>query len=315
MPIQKRKKLTLVSRAQRVIDQKPARIFHHPFFNIPQKKSEILGDMPGQKEYDLERERIRSLRNEKIPPEMKPCYDAPLLTKEQEFHLFRKMNFYKYLAHKKIGKMDPKKATKKRVVLIEGYLAAANEVRSQIASSNFRLATTLVKNRRLDPNYSDSVLSTGYTNILKAVDYFDYNLGNKFSTYATWVLRQNHSREWKTETKWHERFTTGGDIVFDNYTGRDPGYDEELDHKDNKRLVAKLFSLLARKGRGDVKRQIFAIKNSIGFGVEPRTLKSISEDMGVTKERVRQLKAAGLKTMRDEAERMGLSFDFGGSEN
>ena len=47
-----------------------------------------------------------------IPVDMLPCYDSPLLSKDQEVHLFRKMNFYKYRAKSLIDTIDLNKLNK-----------------------------------------------------------------------------------------------------------------------------------------------------------------------------------------------------------
>ena len=48
---------------------------------------------------------------EGVPPYLASLYDVPLLSREQEAHLFRKMNFLKYRALKLRDTLDPLKAT------------------------------------------------------------------------------------------------------------------------------------------------------------------------------------------------------------
>src|SRR5262249_26468257 len=62
----------------------------HPCFNDPSMRAEIVGPVPGGK-----RARIVSVRvaNFRIPILKADCEEFPLLTPEQELHLFRKMNF------------------------------------------------------------------------------------------------------------------------------------------------------------------------------------------------------------------------------
>ena len=52
------------------------RVFEHPDFQNPKKSIEITKDI------DLE-----------LQPNSMLCYDSPLLSVEQEQHLFRKMNY------------------------------------------------------------------------------------------------------------------------------------------------------------------------------------------------------------------------------
>jgi DNA-directed RNA polymerase specialized sigma subunit len=64
-----------------------------------------------------------------------------------------------------------------------GKTAEAIKIRNIIAQLNCKLAKQIKK-------YDEEILSDAYLDILNAVEYFDYRLGNKFSTYATWVLKR-----------------------------------------------------------------------------------------------------------------------------
>ena len=57
------------------------------------KEAEILGPLP---ESNLPTKKPRLPSN--LPPYMASLYEVPLLTQEQEAHLFRKMNYLKYKA-------------------------------------------------------------------------------------------------------------------------------------------------------------------------------------------------------------------------
>lgn len=65
---------------------------------------------------------------------------------------------------------------------------------NQLMTSNLRLVTSIAKkylNRGLD---LDDLLQEGAMGLMKAITKFDYKLGNKFSTYATWWIRQAITR-------------------------------------------------------------------------------------------------------------------------
>ena len=64
--------------------------------------------MPDEEEFDG---KVQSMRPPKdVPPQMAYLYEWPLLTKEQEQHLFRKMNFLKHTLHKLQERIDPAQA-------------------------------------------------------------------------------------------------------------------------------------------------------------------------------------------------------------
>lgn len=65
---------------------------------------------------------------------------------------------------------------------------------NQLMTSNLRLVTSIAKkylNRGLD---LEDLLQEGSLGLMKAITKFDYELGNKFSTYATWWIRQAITR-------------------------------------------------------------------------------------------------------------------------
>ena len=303
---------TLEVRTRQILE-KPFRFFHCPDFDDPKKKEEILGDMPNLEQFEKERKKVYALRNtEKVSAEMRPCYEEALLTREQEFHLFRKMNYFKYKAKKIMERLNPNRPNRRLVEAAEKLLAEAEALRNSIANSNFRLVTQLLRKQPSyfrDQGVIDTILSDAYLDVLKSVDYFNYNLGNKFSTYCTWVLRKNYSRENTSRSKYNERYSTGMEETLAEIHGdSEESCYSEVNYQKNKDLVQKLFTLL--EGDGDLSRQAFALQEWFGLNEKPkRTLDSISHDMSITKERVRQLKESGLRIIKQKVKELGITFD------
>lgn len=72
---------------------------------------------------------------------------------------------------------------------------------SQLVTSNLRLVTSIAKrflNHGID---FDDLIQEGTMGLLKAIDKFDYKLGHKFSTYATWWIRQAITRAISDQAK------------------------------------------------------------------------------------------------------------------
>ena len=58
-------------------------------------------------------------------------------------------------------------------------------------------------------------------------------------------------------------------------------------------------------------QKIITARFGLGRGKEPLTLKQVGEELGVTKERIRQLEARALSKLRDAADEANIDVEWG----
>jgi RNA polymerase primary sigma factor/RNA polymerase sigma factor len=285
-------------RARRIA-QLPLDFIPNPSYNKPSLEAEILGPMP-----QPETAGRKSRGPTGLPPYLASLYEVPLLTREQEYHLFRQFNYLKSKAGRLREKLDPVHPRTSEMDQIEQLYERAVEVKNQIVQANLRLVVSIAKRHVNATDDFFSLVSDGNMSLIRAVEKFDFARGNKFSTYASWAIMKNFARTIPEEFKHRDRYRTTSDEMF----GATP--DERGDHVEQEHAQMlreqQVEKILA--GLDERERKIIISRFGLDHRREPLTLKEVGEEMGVTKERVRQIEARGLSKMRQLAEQQHLEI-------
>ena len=94
---------------------------------------------------------------------------------------------------KEIGRVSLLNADQE-IALAKRIEAGDEEAKQELAEANLRLVVSIAK-RYVGRGMSFlDLIQEGNMGLMKAVDKFDYRLGFKFSTYATWWIRQAITR-------------------------------------------------------------------------------------------------------------------------
>jgi RNA polymerase primary sigma factor len=288
-------------RAKRLLEVK-LEFMHDPSFDDPAAVAAILGVFPAADPSGARRGRAP----EDLPPYLVSLYDVPLLSREQERHLFFKMNYLKYQAHKLRETLDPLRCKTSVLDTIERLQGEALAVKNQIIRANLRLVVSIAKKRVGPTNNFFELVSDGNMSLIRAVEKFDASRGFKFSTYASWALMKNFSRSIPEENQRRDRFVTGHDQMFESAPDtRSDVYERESGQRRNHEIVQGMLGRL-----NDRERRVLISRYGIG-GADEQTLEQLGRELGVTKERVRQIEARAQEKLRKIAidERIELAFD------
>jgi len=219
-----------------------------------------------------------------------------MLTKDQEQHLFRKMNFLKHKLHKMRKSIDPAKARTSDLEQMAALQDDIKDVRDILISCNQRLVYNNAKKHLGTGENIDDLVSDGNLSLMRAVEKFDYARGFKFSTYATWAIIKNFARSIPDEKTHKQRYMTGHDDLFDAKADVRTDEGEVVAAADAARSrVTQLLEHLDPRTREVIRRRM-------GLdGSEEMTLEQIGQHFGITKERVRQINVRGMKQLREWA--------------
>lgn len=90
--------------------------------------------------------------------------------------------------------LDTPKQLGKRLQVIEMVYEQYEDSKRKLAGGNLRLVVSIAKKyRNRGLNFLD-IIQEGNTGLMRAVDKYEYRRGYKFSTYATWWIRQAITR-------------------------------------------------------------------------------------------------------------------------
>ncbi|HOI56248.1 MAG TPA: sigma-70 family RNA polymerase sigma factor [Phycisphaerae bacterium] len=283
--------------------REPTECIYNPEFDAPDAEAKILAEEPQNP----------GVRTPKPPPGLpvylKALYRTPLLTREQEHHLFRRYNYLKYRAIKLKEKLRRARSPKSRdIEEVERLLAEANQVKNRLVKANLRLVVNIAKRHIGSVSNFFELVSDGNISLMRAVEKFDYARGFKFSTYASWAVIKNYARTIPEENYRMDRFMTGKDELLEAGADQRFSTDEGIQELDSgvKESIEQVLEQLTPREREVIERRF-----GLGGGPGPQTLEEVGQRFGVTKERVRQIETKALEKLRTMIDRETLEATFG----
>lgn len=242
--------------------------------------------------------------------------------------------------------------------LAKKIAAGDNQAKEKLITYNLRLVIPVAQhyNGATELSFED-LIQEGNLGLIKAAEDFDYKLGNRFSTFATWWIRQSISRALANKSKTiripahltekinklnqiqkdltqklqrevslkdlieNTNFTEEQILQLLKLNTKTVSLDRPIDEEDE----TSFGDLLAAGSIGDPQKELakeekaFAIKEVLStlperesfiiihrFGLDddkPKTLEEIGEQLGLTRERVRQLEEKALRKLNHPTRR------------
>lgn len=233
-----------------------------------------------------------------VPGNVMQMCTEKLLSAEEEKTLFRDMNLLKCRSNAIRSTINPKRVNRRQLERISRMIGLSEELRDRIVRANVRLVWSIAKQHVNMQHSIDELLSEGLLALVRAVDKFDYDRGFRFSTYTTMVVRRHIYRHLLDTNKRGTRFQQdSGETFIDVEDHRYPVRLSESEWNRIDKHLQQLLTCLDERERFIIIDR-FGLKNHQG---KKRSLSSLADELGVCKERIRQLEKRALKKLREQA--------------
>ncbi len=173
---------------------------------IPAGEPVGLPEAPADEDFDWDDEESEALRQARKDAELTASADSvraylkqigkvPLLNAEQEVELAKRIEAGLYAAERIRGiadgteKLPPQMAKDLKWISKDG-----DKAKNHLLEANLRLVVSLAKRYTGRGMAFLDLIQEGNLGLIRAVEKFDYTKGYKFSTYATWWIRQAITR-------------------------------------------------------------------------------------------------------------------------
>jgi RNA polymerase primary sigma factor len=125
----------------------------------------------------------------------------PLLTAQEEIELAKRIEVGKQ-ARETLARLAPNEITNEALLAqVRRLVQDGQAAREHLGRANTRLVVSIAKRYMGQGLPFPDLIQEGNVGLMRAVDKYDYKRGNRFSTYATWWIRQAITRALAQKTR------------------------------------------------------------------------------------------------------------------
>ncbi|MDA1053554.1 MAG: sigma-70 family RNA polymerase sigma factor [Planctomycetota bacterium] len=223
-----------------------------------------------------------------------------VLTSETESRLFLQMNRCYYRASQlRDGRQEQSPCFDDSTT--EEELARGDQIRNQLVVIFHKLTVSIAKHFVSSRHSLEELASEGDATLIRAITLFDPSRGFRFSTYATYAIRRRLARYVTSSEHLRAAPVDFRDAppIPDRRRWTLP-YEQAME-AGVQWLESALFELTQRE------RYIIRCRFGWGREFEPRTLQEIADELGISRERVRQLEAKAITKLQEIAAKIDLA--------
>jgi RNA polymerase primary sigma factor len=214
---------------------------------------------------------------------LKQIGKVALLNAEQEVELAKRIEAGLF-AEERLNagtKVDPKHKRELWWIAQDGKKA-----KNHLLEANLRLVVSLAKRYTGRGMLFLDLIQEGNLGLIRAVEKFDYTKGYKFSTYATWWIRQAITRAMADQAR-TIRIPVHMVEVINKLARVQRQMLQDLGREPTPEELAKELDMTPEK--------VVEVQK---YGREPKTLDEIGKVYGVTRERIRQIESKTMSKLR-----------------
>lgn len=188
--------------------------------------------------------------------------------------------------------------------LFYSFKCGDENAKNQLITRNLRLVAHIIKKFNPQGKDVDDLISIGTVGLIKAIESFDYNKGNRLATYAAKCIENEilmhvrSSKKIKTEVYLQEPIGVdkeGNEICLMDVLGTES--DSILEEVENKISISKLYSLIESVLE---EKERLIIKLRYGLKGEPKTQREIAKFLGISRSYVSRIEKKALKKLAKE---------------